>query len=140
MKTDVRGSRDKKRDRRGGRTKDLFEIEKAGYQWALRCLDCYLTKEDLQFFATEYKPFYESMKEMQEGMGSVVDFDPYSQHKDCRILFSIAFSLHGARMLTPPEFPAGRVPDLRFAAFERGVIKSLRNLYKLEKDGKLHVE
>jgi len=140
MKTDVRGSKDKKRDSPGTHTKDLFEIEKAGFQWAVRCFDYYLAKEDLSFFATEYKPFYESMKEMQQRMGSVVDFDPYSQHKDCRILFSIAFSQHGARMLPPPEFPAGRVPDLRFAAFERGVIKSLRNLYKLEKEGKLYVK
>ena len=140
MKTDVRGSSDKRRDRGRSRTKDLFEIEKAGFQWAARCFDYYLAKEDLEFFAAEYKPFYESMKEMQQGMGSVVDFDPYSQHKDCRVLFSIAFSQHGARMLPPPEFPSGRVPDLRFAAFERGVIKSLRDLYKLDKDGKLHMK
>jgi hypothetical protein len=70
-------------------------------------------------------------------MGSVVNFDPYSQHENCRLLFAVAFSQYGARMLPPPEFPAGKVPDLKFAAFERGVIKSLRNLYKLERDGKL---
>ena len=140
MKTDMRRNRDKKRDWAKTQTKDLLEIEKAGFQWAVRCFDYHLTKEDLEFFAIEYKPFYESMREMQLGMGSVVDFDPYSQHKDCRLLFAIAFSQHGARMLPPPEFPAGKVPDLKFAAFERGVIKSLRNLYKLEKEGKLYVK
>jgi hypothetical protein len=40
-------------------------------------------------------------------------------------------------MLAPPEYPLGKVPDLRFAAFERGVIQSLRNLYQLESNGKL---
>jgi hypothetical protein len=106
----------------------------------VRCFDYYLTKEDLDFFAREYQPFYESMKEMQQGMGSVVRFDPYSQHKHCRVLFGIAFSQHGARMLPPPEFPEGKVPDLKFAAFERGVIKSLRNLYQLEREGKLSLK
>ena len=140
MEGDRRDNREKKRDRARTQTKDLLEIEKAGCRWAVRCLDYYFTEEDLEFFVMEYKPFYESMKEMQQGLGSIVDFDPYSQHKDCRVLFSIAFSQYGARMLPTPEFPAGRVPDLKFAAFERGVIKSLRNLYKLAKEGKLYVK
>lgn len=77
---------------------------------------------------------------MQQGKGSVVRFDPYSQHKHCRVLFAIAFSQYGARMLPPPEFPQSKVPDLKFAAFERGVTKSLRNLYELEKHGKLSLK
>ena len=140
METDVRRNRDKKRDWAGTQTKDLMEIEKAGFQWAVRCFDYYFTKEDLEFFAIEYKPLFESMKEMQQGMGSIVSFDPYSQHKHCRLLFAIAFSQHGARMLPPPEFPTGKVPDLKFAAFERGVIKSLRNLYELQREGKLSLK
>jgi hypothetical protein len=40
-------------------------------------------------------------------------------------------------MISPPEYPLGKVPDLRFAAFERGAIESLRNLYQLESNGKL---
>ena len=118
-------------------TRYLREIEKAGFQWAVRCFDYYLTREDLEFFALTYKPFYEAVEEMQQGQGSVVRFDPFSQHKHCRLLFGIAFSQHGAKMVSPPEYPLGRIPDLRFAAFERGVIHSLRNLYQLESNGKI---
>ena len=136
METNVSRNSGKKRDWAGTHTKDLLEIEKAGFQWAVRCFDYYFTKEDVRFFAIEYKPFYESLKEMEQGKGSVVRFDPYSQHKHCRVLFGIAFSQHGARMLPPPECPEGKVPDLKFAAFERGVIKSLRNLYQLDRECK----
>jgi hypothetical protein len=118
-------------------TKHLREIEKAGFQWAVRCFDYYLTREDLEFFALRYKPFYESMEEVQQGKGSVVRFDPFSQHRHCELLFGIAFSQHAAQMVSPPEYPLGKVPDWRFAAFERGVINSLRNLYQLEIEGKL---
>ena len=114
-------------------TKDLLEIEKAGFRWAVRCFDYYFTREELEFFALRYKPFYESMQEIQAGKGAIADFDPWVQHKQCRILFDPAFSQHGARMLSPAEYPLGMVPDLKFAAFERGVIKSLRNLWRLEK-------
>ncbi|MGW8320060.1 MAG: hypothetical protein ACWGSD_00765, partial [Thermodesulfobacteriota bacterium] len=78
--------------------------------------------------------------EMQQSKGSVVSFDPFGQHKHCEVLFGIAFSRHGAQMVTPPDYPMGKVPDLRFAAFERGVIKCLRNLWRLERDGKLSLK
>jgi hypothetical protein len=80
------------------------------------------------------------MQEVQQGQGSVVNFDPFSQHRHCELMFGIAFSQHGAQMISPPEYPLGKVPDLRFAAFERGVVTSLRNLYQLESDGKLSAE
>lgn len=132
-------AKEKGKDRTWARTqtKHLREIEKAGFQWAVRCFDYYLTREDLEFFALRYKPFYESMEEVQQGKGSVVRFDPFSQHEHCELLFGIAFSQHGAQMVSPPEYPLGKVPDLRFAAFERGVIQSLRNLYQLDREGKL---
>ena len=121
-------------------TKDLLEIEKAGFRWAVRCLDYSFTREDLEFFALESKPFYEAMQEIQQGKGSVDSFDPFGQHKHCEMLFGIAFSQHGAQMVSPLESPSGKVPDLRFAAFERGVIKSLRNLHQLEREGKLSLK
>lgn len=121
-------------------TKYLREIEQAGFRWAVRCFDSYITREDLEFFALRYKPFFESMQEVQQAEGSVVNFDPFSQHRHCKLMFGIAFSQHGAQMLSPPDYPLGKVPDLRFAAFERGVITSLRNLYQLESDGKLSAE
>ena len=85
-------------------TKDLLEIEKAGFRWAVRCFDYYFTREELEFFALRYKPFYESMQEIQAGKGAIADFDPWVQHKQCRILFDPAFSQHGARMLSPAAF------------------------------------
>jgi len=140
METDGAMNKRSKRGQPGAQTKDLLEIEKAGFRWAVRCSDYYFTGEDLEFFAVRYRPFYESMQEMQQGKGVVVNFDPFGKHKHCEVLFGIAFSRHGAQMVSPPEYPLGKVPDLRFAAFERGVIKSLRNLYRLERDGKLSVK
>jgi len=140
MERDTRTDKGGRRDRTVTQTKDLLEIEKAGFRWAVRCFDYYLTREDLEFFAFEYKPFYESLQEMANGKGSVVSFDPFTQHKHCEVLFGIVFSRHGARMVSPPEYPLGKVPDLRFAAFERGVIKSLRNLCKLDRGRELSVK
>ena len=137
METNAAREKGRNKDRPRPQTKYLRDIEKAGFQWAVRCFDYYFEKEDLEFFALRYKPFYESMQEVQQGKGSVVRFDPFSQHEHCELLFGIAFSQHGAQMISPPEYPLGRVPDLRFTAFERGVITSLRNLYQLESDGKL---
>ena len=137
MERDTLTERSEKRNRTVTQTKNLLEIEKAGFRWAVRCFDYYFTREDLEFFALEYKPFYESLQEMQKAKGSVVSFDPFTQHKHCEILFGIAFSRHGAHMVSQPGYPLGKVPDLRFAAFERGVIKSLRNLCRLERHGKV---
>ena len=140
METDGHVNKTSKSDQARTETKDLLEIEKAGFRWAVRCSDYYFTREDLEFFALKYRPFYESMKEMQQGKGAVVRFDPFGQHKLCEVLFEIAFSRHGSQMVSPPEDPLGEVPDLRFAAFERGVIKGLRNLCRLERDGKLNLK
>ena len=140
MKTDEALKTRNRSAQTGAQTKDLLEIEKAGFRWAVRCYAHYLASEDLEFFALQYKPFYESMQEMPQGKGSVANFDPFAQHKHCKILFGIAFSQHGALMVSPPEYPTGKVPDLRFAAFERGVIKSLRNLWKLDRDGNLSLK
>ncbi len=135
-------AKEKRRNKDWTRTqgKYLRRIEKSGFQWAVRCFDYYFTREDLEFFALRYEPFYEAMREVQQGEGSVVRFDPFSQHRHCKLLFGIAFSQHGAQMISPPEYPLGKIPDLRFAAFERGVIQSLRNLYQLESNGKLPSE
>ena len=140
METDGAVNKTRKRERSRTETKNLLEIEKAGFRWAVRCSDYYFTREDLEFFALKYRPFHESMQEMQQGKGAVVRFDPFGQHKHCEVLFGIAFSRHGAQMVSPPEYPEGKVPDLRFSAFERGVIKSLRNLCRLERDGKLNLK
>jgi hypothetical protein len=137
MQGNTAKEKDKNKDWTRTNTKYLRQIEKAGFQWAVKCFDTYLTREDLEFFALRYKPFYESMQDAHQGDVTVVRFDPFSQHEHCKLLFGIAFSQHGAQMLAPPEYPLGKVPDLRFAAFERGVIESLRNLYRLESDGKL---
>ena len=137
MEIDAAKEKGRNKDWTRAETKNLREIEKAGFQWAVRCFDYYLTREDLEFFALRYKPFFEAMEEVQQGKGSVVRFNPFSQHRHCELLFGIAFSQHGARMISPSEYPLGKVPDLRFAAFERGVIQSLRNLYQLEREGKL---
>ncbi len=140
METNAAKEKSRSRDWTGTDTKHLRRIEKSGFQWAVRCFDHYFSKEDLEFFALRYKPFYEAMNDVQKGEGSVVRFDPFSQHMHCKLLFGIAFSQHGAQMISPPEYPLGKIPDLRFAAFERGVIQSLRNLYRLECDGKLPAE
>jgi hypothetical protein len=137
METNTAKEKGKNKDWTRTDTKYLRRIEKSGFQWAVRCYDHYFTKEDLEFFALRYDPFYEAMQAVQQGEGTVVRFDPFSQHRHCKLLFGIAFSQHGAQMISPPEYPLGKVPDLRFAAFERGVVLSLRNLYQLETDGKL---
>jgi hypothetical protein len=137
MEANAAKEKGKNKDWTRSQTKHLREIEKAGFQWAVRCFDNYITREDLEFFALRYEPFYEAIQEVQLGKGSVVKFDPFSQHKHCKLLFGIAFSQHGAKMIAPPDYPLGKIPDLRFAAFERGVITSLRNLYQLDTSGKL---
>jgi hypothetical protein len=137
MESNTAKEKGKNRDWTRTQTKYLREIEQAGFRWAVRCFDSYISREDLEFFALRYKPFYEAVQELQQEKGSVVRFDPFSQHRHCKLMFGIAFSQHGAQMISPPEHPLGKVPDLRFAAFERGVIASLRNLYQLERDGKL---
>jgi hypothetical protein len=139
METNAAKEKGRNREWTGTETQHLREIEKSGFRWAVRCFDYYLTAEDLEFFALRYKPFHEAMQEMQKGKGSVVRFDPFSQHRHCKLLFGIAFSQHGAQMISPPEYPLGKVPDLRFAAFERGVIQGLRDLYRLESEGKISI-
>lgn len=140
METNAAKEKGRNRDWTGTETQQLRQIEKAGFRWAVRCFDYYLSREDLEFFALRYKPFHEAVEEMQEGKGSVVRFDPFSQHRHCKLLFGIAFSQHGAQMISPPEYPLGRIPDLRFAAFERGVIRSLRDLCRLDTEGRLPEE
>ena len=140
METDGAVNKTRRSERGRTETKDLLEIEKSGFRWAVRCSDYYFAREDLEFFALKYRSFHESMQEMQQGKAAIVRFDPFGQHKHCEVLFGIAFSRHGAQMVSPPEDPLGKVPDLRFAAFERGVIKGLRNLCRLERDGKLNLK
>ena len=108
-------------------TDDLKKIEKAGSAWASSCTKGLFTKKDFDFFATRYKPFYECLKEVEGLFRATLDeFDPFTQHEHCRILFAPAFGSHGAVMMSPAMYPTGRVPDFRFAAFEVGVIKTIR--------------
>jgi hypothetical protein len=108
-------------------TQDLKKIEEAGSAWASQCTKALFTEKDFGFFATRYKPFYECLKEAQGVFEATIDeFDPFTQHEHCRILFAPAFGSHGAVMMSPAKYPTGRVPDFRFAAFEAGVIREIR--------------
>jgi hypothetical protein len=115
-------------------TDDLETIEKAGSAWASRCTKDLLTVKDFEFFATRYKPFYECLKEVEGLFQATLDeFDPFAQHEDCRVLFAPAFGTYGALMLSPPMNPVGRVPDLKFAAFEAGAIRTVRQTWETMK-------
>ena len=109
-------------------TDDLRKIEKEGSEWASHCTKGLFSEKDFEFFSTRYKPFYECLKEV-EGLyqSSVGEFDPFTQHEHCRVLFAPAFGTRGAFMVSPAMHPLGRVPDFKFAAFEGGVIKTIRN-------------
>ncbi len=115
-------------------TDDLREIEKAGSLWASECIKGLFTEQDLRFFATRYQPFYECLEE-SEGIfqATLAEFDPFTQHEHCRILFAPAFGTHGAFMVSPAMHPLGRVPDFRFAAFEQGCIVSIRSRWEAMK-------
>ena len=111
-------------------TDDLKKLEKAGSAWASHCTKDLFTEKDFEFFATRYEPFFECLKET-EGRFQVAlsEFDPFTQHEHCRILFAPAFGTHGAFMVSPAAHPLGRVPDFKFAAFEAGVIRAIRHTW-----------
>ena len=112
-------------------TDDLREIERAGNVWASRCTSGLFTEEDFEFFATRYQPFCESLKEIQGRFQvTLAQFDPFKQHKHCRVLFGPAFGTHGAMMISPPMNPMGKVPDFKFASFEAGVIRAIRRAWE----------
>ena len=112
-------------------TDDLREIEKAGSLWASLCIKDLFAKKDLQFFATRYQPFYEYLKKI-EGLyqSTIGEFDPFKQHKHCRTLFAPAFGSHGAFMVSPAMHPLGKVPNIKFASFEVGVIRKIRKTWE----------
>jgi hypothetical protein len=115
-------------------TADLKKIEKAGAAWASQCTKGVFTEKDFEFFATRYRPFYEYLNEVEGRFQVALDeFDPFAQHELCRILFAPAFGSHGALMISPAMYPTGRVPDFRFAAFEAGVIRSVRHTWEAMK-------
>lgn len=112
-------------------TADLKKIEKAGTAWASQCTKGLFTEQDFEFFATRYKPLYESLREVEGRYQTTLEvFDPFAQHEHCRILFAPAFGTHGAFMVSPAMHPLGRVPDFRFAAFEAGVIRGIRRTWE----------
>lgn len=112
-------------------TEDLRKIEKAGSEWASRCIKGLLTEKDVKYFATRYRPFYESLRETKGRFQVTLDeFDPFKQHLHCRTLFALAFGTHGALMISPKDSPMGRVPDFRFASFEAGVIREIRRAWE----------
>ncbi len=107
-------------------TKELVKIEKEGASWAMKCALDLLSLDELRFFANEYKPFYGLGGEgTNEGDGVV--FDPFEQHKMCSLLFAPAFGSCGARMLSRGN--GRRIPDQRFAAFERGAIEMIKTVF-----------
>jgi hypothetical protein len=115
-------------------TDDLREIQKAGAVWVSNCTKSLFTKKDFEFFATRYQPFYECLEEVEGRFQATLrEFDPYTQHEHCRILFAPAFGTHGALMVSPAKYPTGRVPDFRFAAFEAGVIQAIRQKWEAMK-------
>ena len=122
-------------------TNDLREIEKAGSVWASECIKGFFTEKDLRFFATRYQPFYECLEE-SEGVfrATLEEFDPFRQHEHCRFLFAPAFGTHGAMMISPSMHPMGKVPDFRFAAFERGCILSIRSKWEAMKRKERHAK
>ena len=115
-------------------TGELGEIEKAGSVWASECIKGLFTEKDFEFFSTRYQPFYECLEEVEgRFLATLAEFDPFTQHEHCRILFAPAFGTHGAFMVSPAMHPLGRVPDFRFAAFEAGVIREIRHRWEAMK-------
>ena len=112
-------------------TADLGEIEKAGSLWASLCIKDLFAEKDLEFFSTRYRPFYECLKEIEgRFQATLAEFDPFTQHEHCRSLFAPAFGTHGALMISPSIDPMGKVPNLKFASFEAGVIRKIRKAWE----------
>ncbi len=112
-------------------TADLGEIEEVGSLWASRCIKDLFDEKDLEFFATQYQPFYEHLKKI-EGLyqSTIGEFDPIKQHEHCRTLFAPAFGTHGAKMISPSMNTLGKVPNSKFASFEAGVIRKIRRTWE----------
>ena len=118
-------------------TADLKKIEKAGSAWASHCTKGLFTEKDFEFFATRYQPFCECLKEIEgRFQATLAEFDPFTHHEHCPILFAPAFGTHGAFMVSPAMHPLGRVPDFKFAAFEAGVIREIRRRWEALKKKK----
>jgi len=112
-------------------TADLGEIEEVGSFWASRCIKDLFGEKDIEFFATQYQPFYEHLK-MSEGLyqPTIGEFDPFKQHKHCSTLFAPAFGTHHAAMISPSTNTMGKVPNLKFASFEAGAIRKIRRTWE----------
>ena len=112
-------------------TDDLREVEEVGSLWASLCIKDLFDEKDLEFFATQYQPFYEYLKEI-EGLyqPTIGEFDPFEQHKHCRTLFAPPFGTHGAKMISPSTNTLGKVPNFKFASFEAGVIRKIRKAWE----------
>ena len=112
-------------------TDDLKKIEEVGSLWASLCIKDLFDEKDLEFFATRYQPFFEYLKEIDGLCQSTIgEFDRFKQHKHCRTLFAPAFGTHGASMISPRMNPMGKVPNLKFASFEAGVIRTIRRTWE----------
>jgi hypothetical protein len=122
-------------------TADLGEIEEEGSLWASLCIKDLFDEKDLKFFATRYQPFFEYLKEI-DGLyqSTIAEFDPFKQHKHCRTLFAPAFGTHGASMISPIMSPMGKVPNMRFASFEAGVIRTIRRTWEDIKKKERHAK
>jgi len=108
----------------------IKKIEAAGSEWGHICVNSVMKTEDLQWWATKYKPFNDYLREV-DGVKRcfIEDFDPHSAHPLAKTLFAPAWGTHGACWVSPAMSPTGRVPDFRFAAFERGVIQAIRHAW-----------
>lgn len=107
------------------------EIEHAGSKWGRTCARSSMTREDLKWWATKYRPFYGYIRRVG-GIEQcfVKDFDPHDVHPLAKTLFAPAWEAHGASWVFPGVNNSGKVPDFRFAAFERGVIQQIQKEWR----------
>jgi hypothetical protein len=90
-----------------------------------------MTREDLKWWATKYRPFHEFVRRVGGIEQCLIDeFDPRNAHPLAEALFAPAWAAHGAGWVSAPTNHAKKVPDFRFAAFERGVILQIRKEWK----------
>ncbi len=109
----------------------LKEIEEEGRKWGKACVNSLMTPQDLQWWATEYRPLHDYIRKIEDVERCfIADFDPRDVHPLANVLFAPAWGTHGACWVSPVTNPGGRVPDFRFVAFERGLIRQIRTAWK----------
>ena len=110
---------------------DLRGVEEVGSLWASRCIKDLFEEKDIEFFATRYQPIYAYLKKI-EGLyqSTIGEFDPFEQYKHFRTLFAPLFGTHRAAMIRPSINTLGKVPNIKFASFEVGVIRKIRKTWE----------